>query len=127
MVADIRVDALSFALFELATGNSIDHAFIGAYRHAVVIGFISMMIFGYASRIIPVFRGVKLYSIVLSTATFWIINIGNVLRVGSELLVGFFGGSFFLLMGVSGFIEVVAIAFFGYNILKTLAIPVEVS
>lgn len=118
---------LTFSLAEFSAGYAMEHAFIGAYRHAVVIGFISMMIFGYAARIIPVFRGVKLYSVTLSLATFWIINIGNILRVTSELLVGFLGGGFFVLMGVSGFIEVAAIALFGFNILKTLGTPIEVN
>ncbi|MCL5962607.1 MAG: hypothetical protein M1358_25395, partial [Chloroflexi bacterium] len=37
----------------------------------------------------------------------------------SQPLAGEFGGVFFVTMGVSGFIEVTALALFGYNIWKT--------
>ncbi len=116
---------LTLAIYEAVTGVAVEHAFVGAYRHAVTVGFISMMIMGYASRIIPVFRGVKLYSVTLSVAAFWLVNVGNVLRVGSEILVGFFQGSFFPIMGASGSIEVFALALFGYNIFQTMETPVE--
>jgi len=51
----------------------------------------------------------------------------DVLRVVAELLVGFMRDGFFAVMGISGFIEVIAIALFGFNILKTLGTPVEVN
>ena len=50
----------------------------------------------------------------------------DVLRGVAELLVGFMGGGFFAVMGISSFIEVITIALFGFNILKTLGTPVEV-
>jgi hypothetical protein len=112
--------SFSYAVYQAATGTEVAHAYIGAYRHALTVGFISIMILGMASRIIPVFTGVRLYSSSLLLITFVLINTGNALRVLSQPLASEFGGLFFVTMGISGFIEVTALAIFGYNIWKTM-------
>ncbi|MBI4319495.1 MAG: DUF1858 domain-containing protein [Chloroflexi bacterium] len=109
-----------YAIYEVVVGQEIDHAFVGAYRHALTVGFISMMIMGMASRVIPVFSGVRLHSSQILLVSFVLINVGNVLRVASQPLAHFFGGVFLATMGVSGFIEVTALALFAYNIWKTM-------
>src|SRR3989338_1965179 len=44
---------LSFTIYETLSGERTSHALFGAYRHAIFIGFISMMILGCASKMIP--------------------------------------------------------------------------
>ncbi len=110
----------AYLVYEAITGQEVPHAFVGAYRHALTVGFISMMIMGMASRIIPVFAGVRLYSERILFVSFVLINLGNATRVLSQPLADVFGGVFFASMGVSGFIEVTALALFGYNIWKTM-------
>jgi uncharacterized protein involved in response to NO len=106
--------------YELATSVKPPHAFFGAYRHALTVGFVSMVIFGYAVRIVPVFKGTSIYSKTLTEATFWLVNVGNAMRVGAEVLVGFYGGIFYFVMGISGFLELAGLGAFAVNIWKTL-------
>lgn len=120
IVAEIAM--LLFTFYETATGTSVSHALIGAYRHAVTVGFITMMIFGYASRIVPISLGTKLHSYSLLTKTFILINIGSAIRVIFQPVAVHTGSTpSFLLMGISGFIESLAILLFGINIWKTIS------
>jgi len=112
--------ALIFTFFESA-GTPVSHALIGAYRHAVTVGFITMLIFGFASRIIPISQGIKLHSYTMLTKIFILINVGCAIRVIFQPVAVHTGsGSAFMLMGISGFIECLAILLFGINIWKTI-------
>jgi iron-sulfur cluster repair protein YtfE (RIC family) len=120
IVAEVAM--LIFTFYETAAGTPVSHALIGAYRHAVTVGFITIMIFGYASRIIPISQGIKLHSYSLLTKTFILINVGSVIRVVFQPVAVHTGSaSYYLIMGISGFIESLAILLFGINIWKTIS------
>ena len=78
IVAEIAM--MVFTVQESFTGVPVSHALIGAYRHAVTVGFITMMIFGFASRIIPISQGIKLHSYSLLLWTFILINAGSAIK-----------------------------------------------
>lgn len=121
-----EVFMLFFTFYETITGTAVSHAFMGSYRHAVTVGFISMLIFGYASRIIPISQGIKLYSYTSLSKTFILVNIGCAMRVFFQPFAVHSGAtSAYLLMGVSGIIECVGIFLFGINIWKTLNIGMK--
>jgi len=46
------------------TGSQVQfsHAFFGAYRHALTVGFITMMIVGVSSKIVPTLSGLDVQS-----------------------------------------------------------------
>jgi len=111
---------LGYTLYETVTGKGVPFTFSGSYRHAITVGFISMMIFGVSARIIPVFKGVRFHSVSLLNATFLLANLGSFMRAFFQILVGIFGGAFFKAIGVSGWVEVIAIALFGYNLWRTM-------
>ncbi len=120
IVAEIGM--MVFTVQESFTGIPTSHALIGAYRHAVTVGFITMMIFGYASRIIPISQGIKLHSYSLLLMTFILINIGSAIRVIFQPLAVHTGsGPAYQIMGISGLIESMAILLFGINIWRTLS------
>ncbi len=96
----------------------------GALLHMVAVGFITMMIFGYAQRIIPVFKGVDLHSARLADASYVLLNAGNVLRVASALTLSIVPASG-VLLGISGFVTLAAFAVFGYNVWATIDKPYE--
>ncbi len=119
IVAEIGM--MVFTVQESFLGVPVSHALIGAYRHAVTVGFITMMIFGFASRIIPISQGIKLHSYSSLTMTFILINVGSTIRVVFQPLAVHTGSvPAYLVMGRSGFIESVAILLFGINIWSTL-------
>ena len=105
----------------LKDGSEIQHRFHGSLNHALTVGFITMMIIGYASKMIPTFKGINMHSIRLSNITFVLLNTGCFLRVFSQIMVGVNGKTlFYVTMGTSGWFELAALSLFGYNLWKTM-------
>lgn len=84
-----------------------------------------MIIFGMGARIVPVFAGVTLYSTGLLTATFVLVNLGNVIRVVFQAISSVLGDFSFIMMGTSGWLEVTGMTLFCVNLWMTLRIPQE--
>jgi hypothetical protein len=101
-------------------GAPLDHAYVGAYRHALTVGFITTMMIGMAQRIVPVFRGVPLYSVRLREWIFWLLAIGNVMRVLFQSLSAASGPVWLRVAGVSGLLELAALVLFAVNLWKTM-------
>ncbi|MDI6759669.1 MAG: DUF1858 domain-containing protein [Candidatus Brocadiaceae bacterium] len=113
---------LTFTLHQFTTGQGVSYAMFGAYRHAIFVGFISMMIVGCASKMIPMSLGTQLYSYRALFWTFVLLNLGNLLRVTCQpLAVDYHMNALFLPLGLSGFLEYTGLCLFGYNIWKTVA------
>jgi uncharacterized protein involved in response to NO len=92
------------------------HAYSGAWRHALTVGFISTMIMGVGFRIIPIFIKQPLASTQLMLISAALIIMGNASRVTLELLtIGGWGWSF-RLMGFTGILELAALVLFAMNI-----------
>jgi hypothetical protein len=118
------------------------HAFFGAYRHALTVGFIMMMIVGVSSKVVPTLSGIDVRRASSLKWTFVLLNVGNALRVGTEIATDFVPAAY-RIMGISGFIEVAALSLWGYELLSNmwvgrrlgkqaagsvmLAMPVEIS
>ncbi|MEK7699706.1 MAG: DUF1858 domain-containing protein, partial [Planctomycetota bacterium] len=101
--------------------TEIQKRFHGSLNHALTVGFITMMIIGYASKMIPTFKGINMHSIRLSNITFILLNTGCFLRVFSQIMVGINGKTvFYVTMGTSGWFELAALSLFGYNLWKTM-------
>jgi uncharacterized protein involved in response to NO len=124
----LGISALMLAAFSVLAlwGRGMDHALVGAYRHALTVGFITTIMVGMAARIVPVFRGVPLHSVPMLEATFWLLAAGNLIRVVFQALSGAFGPLFLKVAGSSGILELAALLLFGYNLWRTLdASPAE--
>jgi hypothetical protein len=109
-------------VFSIVTlrGAPLDHAYVGAYRHALTVGFITTMMIGMAQRIVPVFRGVPLYSFRLREWIFWLLLTGNVMRVLFQSLSAAAGPVWLRAAGVSGPLELAALVLFAINLWKTM-------
>ncbi len=123
----LLISGLMLAAFSVlsVTGRSMDHALAGAYRHAITVGFITTVMVGMASRIVPVFRGVPLYSRLLLEITFWLLAVGNLIRVLFQSLSAFGGPVWLRMSPVSGVLELVGLLLFGVNLWKTLDAATE--
>jgi hypothetical protein len=111
-----------FSLMALA-GREMDHALVGAYRHALTVGFITTIMVGMASRIVPVFRGVPLHSALLREWTFWLLVTGSLVRVLFQSLSALGDPLWLRIASLSGLLEMVALALFAWNIWKTMNAP----
>jgi hypothetical protein len=106
---------VSFAMLLLlpvnqaANGSEFSHACYGAIRHAITVGFISMMIVGMAAKVVPTLRGIEPGKLPALGPTFVLLNVGCLWRVGSQVLTDW-APSAFLLRGVGGVLEWTALA-----------------
>jgi uncharacterized protein involved in response to NO len=113
----------NFAIYMPVTGSRLpfSHAFFGAYRHALTVGFIMMMIVGMSSRLVPKLSGIDLRRTNSLWVTFVLLNLGNLTRVSSQIATDFLPSAY-LLMGFSGFIEVVGLALWGYELCSNMRV-----
>ena len=111
----------NFAIYMPLTGSQVpfSHAYFGAYRHALTVGFIMMMIVGVSSKVVPTLSGVDLRRANSLWPSFLLLNLGNLTRVSFQIATDFSPGAY-RVMGVSGFIEVVGLALWGYEIFSNM-------
>ncbi len=111
----------NFAIYPAVTGSHVpfSHAFFGAYRHALTVGFIMIMIVGVSSKVVPTLSGVDVRRANSLWPTFLLLNLGNLTRVSSQIATDFFPSAFSV-MGFSGFIEVVGLTLWGYELFANM-------
>lgn len=113
--------SLGIALFQLMTKDPYTlHMLRGAANHGYTVGFASMLMIGFSMKMIPVFTGNQIWSSALTRWTFWLLNIGNTLRIGFELLSITKDPTIHHIVGFTGFLEVTALILFGINIWVTM-------
>lgn len=115
---------LLLPLYSHFISGRFSHNYFGAYRHALTVGFISLMIMGVASRVTPIISGVKPKGSLI--VPFILVNLGNLLRVVFQILSDFEGvitNPLFALnpfiLGASGFIQVMGFSFWAYDMWST--------
>jgi hypothetical protein len=116
----VALPAYQAALAWLAPGSGaatlgFSHAFYGATRHAITVGFVSLMIVGVASKVVPTLNGVDLKRLSPLWAPFLLINAGCFLRVAGQTLTDW-TPSAFPVAGLSGLLEVTGLALWGTHL-----------
>lgn len=89
-------------------GAPFSHAYTGAIRHAVTVGFISQMILGVSLHVVSRMSGRADTHMPRLWPTFALLNLGNALRVGLEVATDTTPSAFGP-MGATGFVELVAL------------------
>ena len=103
-------------------GVYFSHAYYGATRHALAVGFISMMIVGMASRIAPRLRGIDGPDLPPLYHVFVLLNLGCFLRVAIQPLTDW-APSLFPVVSASGLIELAALALWAVEMVRILRKP----
>jgi hypothetical protein len=106
-----------FWLPQLAPGSEAEtlgfsHAYYGAIRHAITVGFVSLMIVGVAARVVPTLNGVDIRRLTPLRGPFLLLNAGCTLRDVAQTLTNF-TPSAFPVAGVSGLLEFAGLAWWG--------------
>jgi hypothetical protein len=91
------------------------HAYFGATRHAITVGFVSLMILGFASKVVPTLNGVPGSALSSLWGPFVLVNLGCALRVTLQTLTDVWPGAF-ALVGISGTLEVIGLAWWGLGL-----------
>lgn len=99
--------------------NPFSHAYFGAYRHALTVGFMMMMIVGISSKVVPAFSGVDIRKTNKLWAVFILLNLGNTWRITAQIMTDFFPEAF-RFIGVSGFIELTALGLWGFELIRNM-------
>lgn len=117
-VACVMVFAEPF--YTRALGLRFSHAFHGAIRHAFTVGFISLMILGVSSKVVPILGGIDARGLPGLWMPFLLVNAGNVMRVTFQVLTDLVPGTAYPLMGISGTFEVAGLALWGVHLWRLM-------
>ena len=96
------------------------HAYGGAVRHAITVGFISLMILGMAAKIVPTLNGVDIRQLRSLWIPFLLVNTGCFMRVFFQIGTDFADWAF-PVTGVSGLLEVAGIGIWGAHLWRIMA------
>ena len=101
------------------------HGWIGASRHALTVGFVSTMVFAVGQRVLPAFAGMRvLYSPRVMLSCLLVLNLGCLLRVGSEILAyENYWPAAWRVLPWSAVLELSAVTLFAVNLLLTFRQP----
>lgn len=108
-----------------AINGSPTTGMLGAYRHAMTVGFLSVMVFTVGPVVLPVFAGGRpIFSLALARAALVILNIGCTLRVVSQIAAYDANAPWaWHVLPVSALVELVAVCAFAANLGITMASP----
>ena len=95
-----------------------------SHAHVLLIGFVSMMIFGVGYHLLPVFAGTDLYSLRLAEIQFWLQNIG-LIGLAFTMPYRFTSNNHLLGTVVFGSVSLLAIYIFVYNVARSIIPPKE--
>jgi len=111
-----------FALLPVYTAARhvvFSHAYFGGYRHAFTVGFISMMIVGVSSKIVPVLGGLDPRQLRSLRLAFWLLNVGNGMRVLFQILTDTQPWAF-LVMALSAWVEVAGLTIWAVDLWRSM-------
>lgn len=106
-------------IFQTITGEALAHAYTGAVRHALTVGFISTMIVGVGQRLLPSLDRTVARLPRLALPIFALIASGNLLRVASQLAIAATPAAFYV-MPFSAFLEWTALLLFACTVVVTM-------
>jgi len=111
-----------FPVYGALTHQVFAHTYMGSHRHAFTVGFISLMIMGVSSRVVPILAGVDSKRMNSLWVPFILINLGCTGRVLLQVLTDFVPGIAFPLVGSTGFVEFGALLWWGVELWRTMNI-----
>jgi metal-sulfur cluster biosynthetic enzyme len=112
---------LAMPFYNIATHQNFSHNYLAAYRHALLSGFILLMIVGVSSKVTPILAGVDLRQTNPLWTAFVLLNLGNILRVAGQTLLDLTSSVGFL-VAASGFIQWAGIILWADDLWNNIAI-----
>jgi hypothetical protein len=100
-------------------GLPFSHAYPGAVRHAITVGFISLMIMGFAAKVVPMLNGIDPRKLSALKGPFLLVNGGCLLRVVTQIMTDWSPG-IYALLGASGTMEVAGLAWWGLGLVRIM-------
>jgi hypothetical protein len=114
-----------FPLYGVLTHQVFAHTYMGSHRHAFTVGFISMMILGVSSRVVPILAGIDSKRMNSMWAPFVLFNVGCAGRVLLQVLTDSVPSVAYPLIGFTGFIELGALLWWGIELWHTMNVAAK--
>lgn len=111
-----------FPVYGVLTHQYFAHSFMGAYRHAFTVGFITLMIMGIAARVVPILAGLDSSRLSSLWGPFILLNLGNAGRVTLQILTDFIPRVAYPLVGLTGFLEMAGLTWWGFDLWRAMNI-----
>lgn len=108
-----------------AAAIGFSHAYYGAIRHAVTVGFVSLALMGFAARLVVEAHGGELRTFNTFGLPFALLNIGCTVRVIGQTLTDISPAAF-LWAGSSGLMEVTGLAIWGLQLWRLMDRPLQI-
>ena len=115
-----------FPLYGALTHQLFAHTYMGSHRHAFTVGFITMMILGVSSRVVPILAGIDAKRMNSLWVPFALLNVGCAGRVLLQVLTDFEPSIAYPLIGFTGFVELTALAWWGIELWRTMNVAAKV-
>jgi hypothetical protein len=103
---------LLMPVYQAAVRIPFSHAYYGAIRHAITVGFVSLMILGMSARFVPPMRGIPTHRLSTLMGPFLLINVGCLLRVSMQVLTDCYP-PIYGFIGISALFEIAALTWWG--------------
>jgi hypothetical protein len=111
---------LLLPVYQFISRIPFSHAYYGAIRHAFTVGFVSLMMMGFAAKVVPTLNGIDSRTLSKLWGPFLLINLGCFLRVSLQILTDW-NSRAFSLVGISGVLEVTALAWWGIGLFRIMS------
>jgi hypothetical protein len=111
-----------FMVYGALTQQMFSHAYWGAHRHAFTVGFVTLMIVGVSSRVVPILAGVESRRISALWGPFILLNAGCAGRVTLQILTDFVPKVAYPLLGTTGFVELIALTWWGVGLWRIMSL-----
>lgn len=110
---------LALPVYQAVSGLPFSHAYYGATRHAITVGFISLMIMGFAAMVVPAHRGIDARRLPSLLGPFVLVNLGCLMRVTLQIGTDWLPSSY-AVVGVSGVLEVTGLAWWAGHLVRLM-------
>ncbi len=112
---------VAMPLYHLVTGQSFSHNYLASYRHALLAGFVLLMIVGVSSKVTPILAGVDLRQTNPMWTAFVLLNLGNLARIVGQTLADLttWAGT---LAAVAGFVQWAGIVLWADDLWHIIAV-----
>ena len=110
---------LMLPAYQHYSGIKFSHAYYGAVRHAITVGFISMMILGFGAKVSATLNGHLSERLPASWWPFMLVNVGCFLRCSLQIGTDW-NPVFFPLVGISGTLEVIGLTVWSLHLVRLM-------
>ncbi len=112
---------VAMPIYNIVTDQNFSHNYLASYRHALLSGFILLMIVGVSSKVTPILSGVDLQQTNTLWTAFVILNFGNIARIVGQIALDL-TSAVNALVAASGFIQWAGIVLWADDLWRSIAV-----